>query len=169
MRGGADRNAFHRDADALGGGAGEQAIHPTARHRRGIDARNCPVLDARGPLFGRRQQFQREAVAGDPNGFVVFGLSTGRAALFDRRRDIPGELHLAPQLDALAVLGIARRGFAGRAGRALFGLLGLNRRGGGADLAFKIGDAGLDRVQLGSRFVGERVDNRQLGNPAAFL
>ena len=166
VTGRADRNRFKRDADALGSGAGEQSIQPRPRRRRGVDARNCPVLDARGPLFGRRQQFQRKAVAADPDGLVVFGLGTDRAALFDCRRYIAAEPHLGAQLGARAVLAIARRGVAGIAGGALFGFLILNRRGGGADLAFQVRGVVFDCVEFGSRFVVECVGNRQLGNPA---
>ena len=142
---------------------------PRPRHGCGVNGRCRAVLGACGALFGRGEQFERETVSANADGVVVFGLGAVGAALFERRRYIAGQLHLGAQLGALAVLGVANGSVARRAGRALFGFLGLDRDGRSAKLALQVRGAGLDSVQLGARFVGQIVGDRQLGHPAAFL
>ena len=79
-------------------------------------------------------------------------------------------LHLACAAPGpLAGLGIARRSVARRAGLALFGFLGFDRAGGGAQLALQVRGAGLDCVQLGPRLVCQVVGNRKFGHPTAFF
>ena len=68
------------DADALGGGAGEQPINPAARRGRRIHTRCLTGL-------GRGQQFDRDAVAGDADGRVEFGLNPIGRALSRRAAD----------------------------------------------------------------------------------
>ena len=78
------------------------------------------------------------------------------------------EVRLAPaaQLDPLAPLGV-------RLGRLrdgpLFGVLGLDGDLRRAQLALKVRRPRLDRVQFRALFVGQRVGQRKLGHPAAFL
>ena len=159
-----DRNRFHRDSDGLGRGAGEQPVQPRPRHGRGVDGRCRAVL---GALLGRRQQFQREAIAGDAERLVEFGLGAVRAALFDGGGDIGAETHLAAEIGALAVLGVAFR-LPGRiAGGALFGVLSVDGALRGAKLAFEVGRPRLDPVQFGAGFVGERFGDGELGHPLA--
>ena len=157
---GADRNAFHRDAEARGGRAGEQPVEPTARRGHRVHVSRGAGFDAGRALFGRRKQFEREAIASDAKRGVEFRRGAVRAALFDCGRDVRAEFHLGAQFGPLAGLGIAFRLAGSLAGGALFGLLGFDRDRGGANLALKISGAALDRIKLGAMFVGKRIDAR---------
>ena len=165
----AGRNRFHGDADRLGSGAGEQPIQPAARHGRGVDRRCRSILGALGALFGRGEEFEWEAIPGDPDGRVVFGLGAVRRPLLDSRRDIGAHPHLAPQLGALAVLDIAGGGAGSRAGRALFGIFVVDRDLGRTQLALQVRRALLDGVELGARLIGQRLGRGQFGHALALF
>ena len=156
----ADRNGLHRDSETHCGGPGEQAVEPTARRGHRVHVSRGAGFDACGPLFGRRKQFEREAIASDAKRGVVFGLGAVGRSLLDRSRHIGGELYLFPKFSPLAVLGVAFRLAGSLAGGALFGLLGFDRDHGGAQLALQVRGAGLNSVEFGAMFVGKRIDAR---------
>ena len=124
---------------------------------------------SRTDLDGRCEQFEREAVAGDAERRVEFGLGAVRAPLFDRRGDVVSEPDARPEFGALAILGIAFRRPGHGACGALFGFLVVDRDLRGAKLAFQVRRAALDGVEFGALFVVQLVDQGQLGHPAALL
>ena len=167
--GGARRDRLHGDPEPHGGSLREQAIQPSARHGLNISAGRLAILGASNPQLGRREQFEREAIGPIPTAAFNSPSAPSTARILDCRENVAAHANLGAEFQPLAVLGVQALFVAGRGRVALFGFLGLDRRRGGADLAFKVRGAGLDGVEFGARFVGEFVGNCQLGNPAAFL